>query len=151
MKAACFFILLCSAASAATTRPAPTTAPATRPTSRFAWLGVYVDSGRSPLAAYQLEVTSGEGAMNVVGIEGGEHRAYRSPPFHDRIEIIRNRVVLAAYSTSADLPVGATRVARIHVEIGDARPRFGAKIVVAGSPDAKPIAARCWLMEGEVR
>ena len=136
---------------APTTGPAttPTTGPATQP-SHFRYLDVHIDPGGAALAAYQIEIESQTGNMNVVGIEGGEHAAFANPPFHDRIEIIKNRVVIAAYSLATDLPRWRTRVARIHVEVrGDADPRYTARLIVAGGPGAKPITASVYLTEGQ--
>ena len=42
---------------------------------RFLVVDVQVDSGAELLAAYQLELAATNGAVKIVGIEGGEHMA----------------------------------------------------------------------------
>src|SRR5512140_2968924 len=78
--------------------------------SRFGAVDIYVDSGSTPLAAYQLEFTATNGVAKIVGIEGGEHTAFRQPPFYDPKAIQHERVILAGFSTAdaAGLPIGKT-------------------------------------------
>jgi hypothetical protein len=58
-------------------------------------------------------------------------------------------VILAAFSTSTDLPKTSTRVARLHVQItGDERPDWSAKLIVASSPKSDSIPAHASLSEG---
>jgi hypothetical protein len=82
----------------------------------FAAFDIFVDSGEHPLAAYQVELR-GEGKL--AGIEGGDPAIYAEPPYYDPAALhesqLRERVVLAAFSTAADLPRGRVRIARIHV------------------------------------
>lgn len=100
---------------------------------RFETMDVFVDPGATALAAWQLEVTprTREGTkVTLVGIEGGgsveggAHAAFAKPAYYDPAALSPEgggRVILAAYSTSNDLPTGRTRVARLHVMIeGDA-------------------------------
>lgn len=155
LRSAIACLMLIAAAIVAADNP-PTTAPATQPAaaapaSRFAWVDIYVDSGQTPLAAYQVELTSRTGNMNVVGIEGGDHAAFAEPPFHDRIAIIQNRVILAAYSTADELPAGSTRVARVMVELRGSQPMFDVKLIAAGGADAQPIQAEVRIREGVAR
>lgn len=121
-----------------TTAPAPvqTAAPRVSPDQgsiRFETVDVFVDPGATALAAWQLEVTprTREGtSVTLVGIEGGgdaeggAHAAFAKPAYYDPAALSPEgdgRVILAAYSTSKDLPTGRTRVARLHVMIeGDA-------------------------------
>jgi len=109
---------------------------------RFQTVDVALDPKGQPLAAYQLEFVadpsarSGQAAARVklVGVEGGDHAAFREPPYYDPAALSRHRVILAAFSTSADLPKSATRVARLHVQIsGDGQPEWSAKLIVASS------------------
>ena len=51
-------------------------------------------------------------------------------------------MIVAAFSTAADLPRGRTRVATLMVQItGDAEPAYDAKLVTAASADGKPVPA----------
>jgi hypothetical protein len=56
--------------------------------------------------------------VKIVGIEGGEHRAFREPPFYDPKAMQEERVIIAAFSTEKpeNLPTGKTRVATIHLQ-----------------------------------
>lgn len=112
--------------------------------TRFQAMDVFVDSGAQPLAAYQIEITAPKGLVKIAGIEGGEDAAFREPPFYDPKAIQHERVILAAFSTSAadKLPKGRTRVATIHVQLaGEERPQFTVKLHTAATVDGKKIAA----------
>lgn len=82
----------------------------------FQVIDIYVNSGDERLAAYQVHVKAGAG-VSIVGIEGGEHDAFRKPPYYDPKAMQRNEVKLAAFSTlkRSKLPRGKTRVATLHV------------------------------------
>lgn len=99
---------------------------------RFEAVDVFLDSGTTPLAAYQFELTALGGDMKIVGIEGGEHAAFSDPPSYDRKAVEAgqsDRIIIADFASSdvkADaLPTGRTRVATIHVQIrGDVEFNF---------------------------
>jgi hypothetical protein len=84
---------------------------------RFETVDIFVDSQDQPLAAYQLEFSVTNGVAKIVGIEGGEHPAFREPPFFDPKAMQSERVIVAAFSTAKELPAGKTRVATIHIQI----------------------------------
>src|SRR5262245_55404811 len=75
--------------------------------ARFEAFDVYVDSGATPLAAYQLELKA-TGDVKAVGIEGGESAAFLDAPYYDPAALhgdqVREQIVIAAFSTSKDLP-----------------------------------------------
>lgn len=137
----------------------PGTVPAVQPagtsqaTSRFEVVDVYVDSGATPLAAYQLEVRAvvqpeSAGIARLVGIEGGEAEAYQQPPYYDSALLHASkgaeRVVLLGYSLNrdSDLPSGRVRVARIHMELPpDGEPTYECVLTVAGDSMARAISA----------
>ena len=107
--------------------------------ARFRALDVYVDAGDHALAAYQIELPDGAG-HSIVGVEGGEG-AYAEPPYYDPAALKGGRIVLAAFSTSEELPKGKVRVARIHMmERGDESPDYRARLIVAAAPGGKHIA-----------
>ena len=92
---------------------------------RFAAVDIFVDSQDKPLAAYQLEFSVTNSVAKIVGIEGGEHLAFREPPFYDPKAIQSERVIIAAFTTGKQLPTGKTRVATIHFQIlGTAEPQI---------------------------
>jgi len=99
---------------------------------RFVAVDVYIDSGTTPLAAWQFELTTGSGDAKIVGVEGGDHPAFKAPPYYDPKALTHSRVIIAAFSTAENLPSGRTRVARIHVQVsGEPQPEFGVKVIVA--------------------
>jgi hypothetical protein len=114
--------------------------------TRFAVVDVYVDSA-VPLAAWQFELRERHGAMQVVGVENGESRAYPDAPYFDRTAVERgaaDRIVVASFSLRppAELPVGHARIATVHVRLtGDAAPDYRLELVAAGAADGRPIDA----------
>jgi hypothetical protein len=133
----------------------PATAPATTVPGtsagavRFQTVDVTLDPKGQPLAAYQLEFVADEGRVKLVGVEGGDHAAYREPPYYDPAALSRHRVIVAAFSTSADLPRTPVRVARLHVQVsGDGPPQWTAKLIVASSNQSPSIPADVRVSEG---
>ena len=123
------------------TRPARREAPTSRP-ARFHAVDVFIDPRGKPLAAYQVELSAGEGGAKIVGLEGGEHPAFRKPPYYDPRALMGGRIVIAAFDTGGDLPVGRTRVATLHLMSADEKPpRLTARLVVAASAAGKRISA----------
>jgi hypothetical protein len=109
---------------------------------RFRAVDVFVDSKDKPLAAYQLEFTATGGGAKIVGIEGGEHIAFKEAPFYDPRAMQHERVIIAAFSTAtADkLPTGKTRVATIHLQTtGEQTVQCEAKIKTAATVNGKKI------------
>ena len=110
--------------------------------SRFRAVEIYLDAKGTPLAAYQLEFTVTNVVAKIVGIEGGDHPAFRSPPFYDPKAMQHERVILGTFSTEAaeKLPSDKTRVATIHLQtFGDSEPRFNLSLRTAADPEGKKI------------
>lgn len=113
------------------------------PSPSFGAVHVYIDSGGHALAAYQLEAASDGAGVKIVGIEGGEHPAYRQPPYYDPAAMQHDRVILAAFSANqaGDLPRGRTRLATIHYMSETGAPaRFAAKLITAADAQRQRIA-----------
>ncbi len=111
---------------------------------RFEAIDVFVDSGDQALAAWQLELTSRTKDVEIVGIEGGEHPAFKEPPYYDPRAMNHNRVILGAFSTDSgeQLPIGRSRVARVHVQItGPGERLWHTELTTAASSDGKKIEA----------
>ena len=109
---------------------------------RFEAIDVFVDSGSVPLAAWQFELASETPGVEIVGIEGGEHKAFAEPPYYDRKAMNNNRVILAAFNTGNDLPSGRSRVARIHVQLqGPGQTEYRTKLAVSATTDGEQIPA----------
>jgi hypothetical protein len=129
---------------------APSRASAPSPAVRFGHVDVFVETTGQPLAAYQVEITATAGDVALVGIEGGEHAAFKAPPYYDPKALGRKHIILGAFNTSTELPRGRTRVARLMVQItGAARPAYEAKVQVAAAPDGKPTAATVSVSDSE--
>jgi hypothetical protein len=115
-------------------------------------MDVFVDAGAKSLAAYQLEFKAVGGQVRIVGIEGGEHAAFKEPAFYDSKAMQQERVILAAFSTARNLPVGKTRVATIHLQItGETKPEWTAKLVTIADASGKRIAATVEVKERTTR
>ena len=120
------------------------------PRVRFAPLDVYIDANGAALAAYQFELVAEAGQVAIVGIEGGEHAAFKEAPYYDPAALARDRVIIAAFSTDRILPRGRTRVARVHLQItGEVAPEYSIKLIVAASGDGKEIPATVTFEQGE--
>lgn len=104
----------------------------------FEVVHLYIDSGRHPLAAYQLDLSILQGNVRFVGIEGGDHEAFRDPPYYDPRAMTNERAILAAFNTAPaeKLPKGRVRIATVSVMVtGKQRPRFEANLLVAAGPE----------------
>jgi hypothetical protein len=134
-----------AAGQAFTTSPAPEHPAPDATSSHFTAVDIFLDPKGSRLAAYQLEFLADPARVKLVGVEGGENAAFKEPPYYDPAALSHSRIILAALNPAAagHLPAGRSRVARLHLEItGNAsapRPEFSAKLIVAASPDEKPI------------
>jgi hypothetical protein len=109
---------------------------------RFGVVDVFIDSGTAALAAYQFDLNVTAGDVTLVGVEGGDHRAYRQPPYYDPAALARQRIVIAAFDLGSDLPRGKTRVARLMVRVrGNVAPVYQARLEAAAAEDGKPVNA----------
>jgi len=123
---------------------------AVQPSVRFAPLHIYLDSGSKSLAAYQFELKAAAGQVNIVGVEGGQHAAFKEAPYYDPAALANDRIIIAAFNTGSELPKGRTRIATIHLQIiGEAEPDYELKLTVAADADAKEIPAKISLEKGE--
>ena len=99
--------------------------PVFKPKVRFAPVHIYLDSGSKSLAAYQFELKAGSGQIKIVGIEGGQHDAFKDAPYYDPAALSNNRIIIAAFNTASELPRGRTRIATVHLQIiGEAEPDY---------------------------
>lgn len=117
---------------------------------RFAAIDLFVDAGKAPLAAYQLEFTATNGTVRIVGIEGGEAAAFKEPPAYDPKAMQGDRVILASFNTSKDsaLPLGKVRVATIHVQLnGGQEPGFDLRLKAAADSAGHRIPAKATYAE----
>ena len=116
---------------------------------RFAPLHIYLDSGKNPLAAYQFELKAVTGKIKIVGVEGGENKAFKEAPYYDPAALAKDRIIIAAFNTSSDLPKGRTRIATIHLQITGAEPEYKLKITVAGDAKGQEIPAELDFEKGD--
>ena len=124
--------------------------PANQVKVRFAPLHIYLDSGSRPLAAYQFELKAPTGQIKIVGVEGGQHKAFEEAPYYDPAALANDRIIIAAFNTDSELPKGRTRIATIHLQIiGDAEPDYELKLTVAADADANEIPAKISFEKGE--
>lgn len=127
------------------------------PKVRFAPLHIFLDSGNQPLAAFQFELKAAAGkpapakaGVKIVGVEGGQHKAFKEAPYYDPAALANDRIIIAAFNTGRELPKGRTRIATIHLQIiGDAEPDYELKLTVAADANAKEIPAKISFEKGE--
>ncbi len=118
--------------------------------TRFCAMDIFLNSKGTPLAAYQLEFAVTNGPARIVGIEGGEHAAFRHPPFYDPKAMQHERVIIAAFTTAPaqQLPTGKTRVATIHLQLDQNQiPQPELKLEAAADVDGKRIVAEATFQE----
>lgn len=138
MRAMLWSILVLGGAIWAHAQTPPTSDARADGAVRFVAVDVFVDSGDQELAAYQFEFSGPEG-VTIVGVEGGESNAFRSPPYYDPEALMKGRIIVAAFNTGRDLPTGQTRVARLHLRTeGELDSQFSVKLIVAGNADGQP-------------
>ena len=135
---------------------------------RFVPVHVYLDPGGKPLAAYQFELVCSvpvraysseednasrrhhEQQIKIVGVEGGEHPAFRDAPYYDPAALMNDRIIIAAFNTSSDLPTMRTRIATIHLQIpGDAEPQYELSLTTAADANGENLPAKITLEKGE--
>ncbi len=115
---------------------------AAAPPGRFQAVDVFVDTADASLAAWQFELTAGDGEVEIVGVEGGEHQAFADPPYYDQAALQQDRIIIAAYDTGDDLPKGKTRIARLHLYIrGADEPDYAVRLDIAAGSDGAEIPA----------
>ena len=143
-------VTLCLVAPLLGSIPAGRTSKAPEQRVRFALVHIYLDSGATPLAAYQFELKAKTGQIKIVGVEGGAHPAFHAAPYYDPAALMHDRIIIAAFSTGADLPTGRTRIAAIHLQIlGDAEPEYELKLAVAADMNGNKVPAEISCEKGE--
>ena len=102
----------------------------------FRALDLWVDAGDSPLAAYQIECNYNPKQVKIVGIEGGEAKAYNPAPYYDRAGKTGGRIIIAAFTIEdEEAPKGRTRVARLHLRVeGEGDADVSLSLVTAARP-----------------
>lgn len=126
--------------------------PLAQPRVRFAPLHIFLDSGNQGLAAFQFELKAVAGQIKIVGVEGGEHPVFKKPPYYDPAALANDRIIIAAFSTSHDLPTGLSRIATIHLQIiGDTQPEYELDLIVAANADGENIPAELTFEKGELK
>ncbi|MHC4583188.1 MAG: hypothetical protein ACYS3N_01580 [Planctomycetota bacterium] len=124
--------------------------PTVQSNVRFAPLHIYLDSGNKTLAAFQFELKAVAGQIKIVGVEGGQHKAFEEAPYYDPAALANDRIIIAAFNTGSELPKGRIRIATIHLQIiGNAEPDYELKLIVAADADANEISAKISFEKGE--
>mgnify|MGYP001556498063 CR=1 FL=1 len=147
----CCIVLLIAGVGLVVTGAARQTPAA--PTDRWLAFDVLIDPHGRPLAAYQVDLIAPP-AARILGVEGGDGRAFNAAPYYDPQALPHNRIILAAYSLDQALPSHRTRVARLHLHIAGGGAAgaggaltFAAKVVVAVDPAGQPLAASVQVQE----
>lgn len=117
---------------------------------RFAPVHVYLDPAGRPLAAYQFELKATSGQIKIVGVEGGEHAAFKEAPYYDPAALQNERIIIAAFNTGSDLPTTRTRIATIHLQIaGDVEPKYALSLTTAADANGENLPVEITLEKGE--
>jgi len=117
---------------------------------RFAPVHIYLDPGGKPLAAYQFELRATSGQIKIVGVEGGDHPAFKDAPYYDPAALQNKRIIIAAFNTGADLPTTKTRIATIHLQItGDAEPKYEVSLTTAADANGEKLPVKITLEKGD--
>jgi len=123
-----------------------------QPSVRFTPLHIFLDSGNQGLAAFQFELKAVTGQIKIVGVEGGEHPVFKKPPYYDPAALANDRIIIAAFSTSHDLPTGRSRITTIHLQIiGDTQPKYELDLIVVANADGEKIPAKITFEKGELK
>ena len=121
-----------------------------QPGVRFAPLHIYIDSGNEGLAAFQFELKAVTGQVKIVGVESGDHAAFKQPPYYDPAALANDRIIVAAFNTGRDLPSGRSRITTIHLQIiGDIQPEYELDLIVAANADGENVPAKITFEKGE--
>ena len=121
-----------------------------QPGVRFAPLHIYIDSGNEGLAAFQFELKAVTGQVKIVGVESGDHAAFKQSPYYDPAALANDRIIVAALNTGRDLPTGRSRITTIHLQIiGDIQPEYELDLIVAANADGENIPAKITFEKGE--
>lgn len=119
---------------------------------RFTYVDLYLDSGETDVAAWQLEFAAELGSAVLVGVEGGDHPAFAKPPVYDPKALNGKhggRIIIAAYSLEEILPAGRTRVARLHLQVTGPTPQFVTKLQAASDREGERIGCTVDVRHGE--
>ncbi|MEN6578379.1 MAG: hypothetical protein ABFD90_18685 [Phycisphaerales bacterium] len=117
---------------------------------RFAPVHIYLEPGGKPLAAYQFELRATSGQIKIVGVEGGEHPAFKDAPYYDPAALQNERIIIAAFNTGADLPTTRTRIATIHLQIvGDIEPQYELNLTTAADATGEKLPVEIALEKGD--
>lgn len=107
---------------------------------RFERIDLFVNPKSRKLAAYQIEILDKNKQVEIVGVEGGAHPAFDEPPYYDPAALKNNRIILAAYSLTDELPHATTRVATVHVLVpANSKPAYELSLTAAGANDGATI------------
>jgi hypothetical protein len=107
----------------------------------FFGMDLWVDSGNEALAAYQVEITYNHSAVKIVGLEGGQAGSYTNAPYYDQKGFESGRIIVAAFTTDKDAPMGRTRVATIHIAVErNAAPDLTCKLMAAAKSGGQRIS-----------
>jgi len=137
---------------------------------RFAPVHVYLDPAGKPLAAYQFALVCSvpvrayspadgednasrrhyERQIKIVGVEGGEHPAFKEAPYYDPAALMNERIIIAAFNTGSDLPTTRTRIATVHLQItGDVEPKYELSLTTAAGANGENLPVEITLEKGE--
>ena len=111
---------------------------------------VYLDPVGEPLAAYQVWIGDEQQTAKIIRVEGGEHPAFKEPPFHDTQALQTSVIKLAAFALepAEKLPKTKTRIASLHVRSEEGKPpNFTIRLEASAAPGGRKIAANASILQ----
>ncbi len=114
---------------------------------RFRTVGIALEVGAQPVAAYQVELEVLTGDARIVGVEGGSAEGFTDPPYYDPAALAGGRIVVAALSARTALSAGRHQVATVHLRERGRQPTYRLRLITAGDPDARPAEASAVLLD----
>lgn len=113
-------------------------------TFHFVPWALWIDSGQSCLAAYQVEVSYDPTRVFIVGIEAGPKEAFSEAPYYDPRGLTAGRIIIAAFSKKDNLaPPGRTKVCRLHLMVkGEAGVELVVRVMVAAAPGGEKLSVK---------
>jgi hypothetical protein len=111
--------------------------------SSFSQYDIYIDSGKSKLAAWEMEIYYDPKECSIVGIEGGNTKAFPAnrPPFYDPKGMKTGKIIIANFCADKKLlKSGNILAATLHLHIkGEKAPELIGKLIAACDENGKKI------------
>ena len=120
---------------------------------RFEALEIWIDAAE-PVAAWQFELRDANGHTTIAGVENGNSEAFGDAPYYDRDAVNSgdaDRIVVADFSLTDNLPSGYFRLATVHVMVDGGEPNFELTLVTATDRNGQRVDASISVRDNDGR